>query len=428
MIAAKVMHSLDPASGHFAVAPHEEGLAVFRAAREGLRYETSSDGLRWVAETAVAEERGPLWPICAAEKILNTHLFCTDAGGQVVGVTADRQRLSIQAPFRPVASGERWYEEMPDPSQMAIVRDDRNGVYRAFFCARRKTGRHPERRGCIGVATSPDLRTWNIEPPLFAPNLFPDLFAPHVLGDEGRCFIFYATREEGGVHGLRFAVAPRLEGPYERMEPDLLGCDVRSAVHTVRLGPRRLVFFTRTVSGGDSPTTLSRPGQLDFHANGRPFVRFYEPLLGLLGRTLFQTEATLASGEILARVLPRYGADFRLDATARSHGARAVGVLFRTTMTGHDNVTLWLDYAAGAVILRRGVSGRLLARSPRKLIAGEKYRITVWAEGPFADVYVDDEWVLTGETEGRKAGWFGLAILGGDARFENVAAQAIQNP
>ena len=55
---------------------------------------------------------------------------------------------------------------------MTILRDDAQSVYRAFFSARRKSGRNPERRGCIGSATSSDLRTWSTEPPIFAPNLF----------------------------------------------------------------------------------------------------------------------------------------------------------------------------------------------------------------------------------------------------------------
>ena len=54
--------------------------------------------------------------------------------------------------------------------------------------------------------------------------------------------------------------------------------------------------------------------------------------------------------------------------------------------------------------------------------------MSLWVEGGFADVYLDDEWVLTCATEGRKSGGFGLATLGGEARFDSVTAQAIQSP
>jgi hypothetical protein len=410
-----------------AVAAHEKGLAIFRAAREGLAWEISSDGVRWQAASAESGEKtGPLRPICSAEQSGAGQLLCADPEGRMMTVAAGERRLSLNERFRPQFSAEPWYERLPEPDEMTIVHDAAQSVYRAFFSARRSSGREPERRGCVGSATSPDLRSWSTEPPIFAPNLFSDLAVPRVFADGGRYVLFYATPEQGGVRGLRFAIAPHLEGPYERLEPDLVACDARTAVHAVRLGAKRLVFFGRTEPVRPGGAALSRPGLLEFHADGRPFVRFYDALLGLLGRTLFQTEAALNSGEILVRVLPRYGTDFRLTLKARSLGAKALAVLFRTTMTGHDNVSLWLDFAAGAVLLRRGVNGRLLARAPRALAAEEEHRVSLWVEGRFADAYVDDEWVLSCATEGRTSGGFGLATLGGEARFDAVTAQAIQ--
>jgi len=410
-----------------AVAAHEGGVAIFRSALEGLAWETSADGVRWRAATAESGERtGPLRPICSAERSGEWQLLCADPEGRMIGVLAGDGRLSLNERFRPQFSAEPWYERLPEPVEMTILHDEARSVYRAFFPARRRSGRDPERRGCVGSATSADLRNWSTEPPIFAPNLFSDVAAPRIFSDGGRYVLFYATPEEGGLLGLRFAIAPHLEGPYERLEPDLMACDARTAVHAVRLGEKRLVFFGRAEPVRPGGAAVSRPGLLEFRADGRPVVRFYDALLGLLGRTLFQTKATLNSGEILAQVLPRYGADFRLTLKARSLGAKALGVLFRTTMTGADNVTLWLDFAAGAVVLRRGVKGRLLARARRALAAGEEHRVSVWVEGGFADVYLDDEWVLSCATEGRKSGGFGLATLGGEGRFDAVTAQAIQ--
>ena len=406
------------------VAAHGKGVAIFRAAPKGLRCEVSADGVRWETEDAEGEGAGPLRPVCPAEQFGEAQLLCADGEGRLIGVSAAERRLSFQAPFRPEFSTERWYEEPPAPWEMAILRDPERAVYRAFFSARRKSGRQVERRGCIGSATSADLRAWSTEPPIFAPNLFRDLLSPRVLNDGERHVLFYATPEEGGVLGLRSAIAPHLEGPYERLEPDLIACDARTTVQMAHLGSRRLLLFGRQMPDGSAG--VSRPGLLEFRADGRPFVRFYEPLLGLLGRTLFQTDATLDSGETLVRVFPRFGTDFRLTLKVRSLGARAAGALFRTTLTGHDNVTLWLDFAAGAALLRRGVNGRLLGRVSRKLAAEEEHRVCLWVEGAFADLYLDDEWVLTCATEGRKSGGFGLTTLGGEARFDAVTAQAIQ--
>ncbi len=410
-----------------AIAAHGKGVAIFRAAREGIIWETSADGVRWEAASAPGGDAGPLRPICSAGRAGEGQLLCADAEGRMLGVAAGDRGLLLNERFRPKFSAEPWYDRMPEPAEMTILHDEAQSVYRAFFSAHRKSGRNPERRGCVGSATSPDLRTWSTEPPIFAPNLFSDMVAPSIFSDGGRHVLFYATPEQGGLVGLRFAIAPHLEGPYERLEPDLVARDARTAVHAVRVGERRLVFFGRAEPLRPGGAAVSRPGLLEFHADGRPFVRFYDGLLGLLGRTLFQTQKTLNSGEILAQVLPRYGTDFRLTLKLRSLGAKALGVLFRTTMTGSDNVTLWLDFAAGAVLLRRGVRGRLLARWPCALAAGEEHRVSLWVEGGFADVYLDDEWVLSCATEGRKSGGFGLATLGGEGRFDAVTAQAIQS-
>lgn len=263
------------------VAAHGKGVAIFSAAQKGLRCQVSPDGVRWEAEDAGGEDAGPLRPVCPAEQFGEAQLLCADPEGRLMGVSAAARRLSLQAPFRPEFSTERWYEESPAPWEVAILRDAERAVYRAFFSARRKSGLHPERRGCIGSATSSDLRAWCTEPPIFAPNLFWDLLSPHVFSEGERHVLFYATPEQGGLLGLRFAVAPRLEGPYEQVKPDLIACDARTAVHTARLGSSRLIFFSRQMPDGSAG--VSRPGLLEFRADGRPSVRFYEPLLGLLG-------------------------------------------------------------------------------------------------------------------------------------------------
>lgn len=411
----------------FAVTEQARGIAIFSAAPEGLRCRLSRDGVLWKTEVRSWEDAGRLWPICAGEPQEQADLFCVDDAGRVFPVKAAEGDLFLSPPFQPVASAQRWYESPPQPHDMAIVRDVRGDVYRAFFCARRTLGRHSERRACIGAATSPDLQAWGIEPPIFSPNKYPYMYSPHVFVEQGRAILLYATPEPGNLRGLRSALAPDLEGPYEMLAPDLLSCDARTAVRTVRLRSRRLVFFSRSVPDGEPGERISRPGQLDFHANGAPFVRFYDPLLGLLGHSIFDTEASLESGEILVRMLPRHARDFRLTARVRSLGAKRVGLLFRTTAAGHDNITLWLEFDTGGLTLRRGVIGRHLARTRRRLLEGTNYKIAVWAEGAFADVYVDDEWVLTCQTETRRLGGFGLAVSGGQARFDGMSVQGIHS-
>ncbi len=417
----------NPYLDRVAVTAHERGVAIYRGTQRGLRSEVSADGITWAPGEALSGEGQPLWPVCAGDAACGTDLFCADEAGKMVPVRARGGRISVREAFGPAPAAPQWYEADVNVKETVIVRDVRDSSYRVFFCARRKTGRHPERRGCIGTAVSPDLRHWSAEPPIFAPNLYPHLYSPHVFNDEARTVLFYATAVTGGLRALRFAVAPHLDGPYERPEPDLLACDVRGTIHTVKLGSRQLVFFGRWLPGENIFRGISRPGQLDFHPDGRPFVRAYEGLLKLATKTLFRTDVSLSSSGPLVRMLPRHGRDFRLTARLRRLGARSAGLLLRTTITGADNVTVLLEYEKGAITLRRGVRGRVLSRARRPLSSKAVHHLSIWAEGPFADVYLDDEWVLSGYTETRQSGCFGLAVEGGEARFEDVSAQAIDS-
>ena len=415
-------------SARFAVAPNEEGVGLFHSSLRGLRCAVSNDGLRWRSVAPAGCSTEGLRPLCAGREqgAGGPDLFCTDPEGRVVPIHTRSGRLSADTPFQPLTGPDPWYETLPNLEDLTITWDPHRKVYRAFFCGRRSRGRHADRRGCIGVATSPNLTKWNMEPPVFSPNRYRQMFSPHVLTHEGHTVLFYATPEEGEHRALRFALAPHQEGPYERTEPDVLTCDCRISIHTVPVSGGQLVFFGRSLPYEQRPHSVSRPGRLDFNPGGRPFVRFYDPLLQLIGREIMTTEATLSSGEILVRMFPRNGKDFRLSLRVRSLGAAAAGVLFRTNTTGSDNITLWLDYVEGALILRRGVRGRLLCRVPRDLSFHTDYGVVIWAEGPFANVFVDDEWVLTAHTEARLSGAFGVTVRRGEARFDDISAQIIQ--
>ena len=417
-------HGFIPEEKRFALAEDEEGIAIFRATGHGLIREVSADGVTW---KTTSERYGPipLWPVSSGEGVADTDLFCMNAAGRIVSVGRRSNGASQLEELTPIVSTSNWYEAPPPPDGVTLL-SEKPGRYRAFFCARRNTGRDALRRGCIGTATSRDLSEWSVEPPLFAPNRYAQLFSPHIVDENGQTTLFYATAEEGGLRAIRFAVAPHLEGPFERLEPDLLCCDARTMMSTVRLGSHRLVFFGRAKPGELHLASVSRPGLLAFHTDGRPHIRFYQELLKQLDRPLFETEVSLESGEPLARILQKHGANVRFSARVRSAGANRAGLILRASLTGHDNVVVWLDFKAGAVTMRRGIRGRLLAQAPCRLDCGKDYFVTLWAEGSFADVYVDNVWILSGSLDGRRSGGFGLAVRGGRAGFKEVRAETLQ--
>jgi len=403
-----------------------DAVIALRWRRSGVTAERSTDGVRWepMPLGRAAETLRRMAPLCPSADSSHA-LFCSDPDKAVRKVPLGPEAAPLGEPFHPTAQSAEWYETGEPLPDMTILRDEAAGDYRAFFTARRRAGRHPERRGCIGVARSPNLADWRADPPIFAPNLFPRLFAPHLLRHGGRVILFYATDEEGGIRALRAASAPAIEGPYEPLEPDILACDARRALHSAPLAGRRLAFFARPTPEHPDCEEFSRPATLEFTADGRPWFRYYNALTALAGRTIFQTEAALASGETLVRVIPRYGADVRLTARIANRNARAAGLLLRTSITGHDNLTVWLDFEAGAVALRRGVNGRLLARFRRAFEPECEHQVTVWAEGGYVDVYVDDAWLLAARTETRRSGGFGVVVRGGEARISDWTAQTL---
>ena len=417
-----------PAENRIALAQHEQGISLYRATGNGLRHDVSADGVVWRAESTAVGQTQKLWPLCSGETIEQTDLFCVDPLGRIRPTRSENHRIIAANALPAITNTTAWYEAPPEPHDLVIVKEHLNGPYRALFCARRRVGRHPERRGCIGTATSRDFRTWSMEPPLFAPNRYTKLFSPHVVMDPGRVILFYSTQEHGDVRAIRFALAPAAEGPYEHISPDVLCRDARSTLATILLGAQRLVFFSRSMPGELHLASVSRPGQLDLHPNGRPYVRFYDKLLRLLNAPLFETDAEVSSAETLVRLLQKHGSNVRFSATVRSDGARHAGLLIRANMTGHDNITLWLDFEGGSLSLRRGVDGRLLAQCRHELQPGVDYKVVMWAEGGFVDIYLDDSWVLTGPTESRRSGGFGFAVRGGRALFKTVRAEPIAGP
>ena len=422
---SEAVFGIVPEENRFALASAGEGIALFRATGHGLVSEFSKDAVHWRPAQPKGDDARRLWPLCSGESVDGTDLFCVTDRGDIVAVAHDDVSAAAPAGTVPIPEAGEWYDAPPAPHDVIIVqgRDDRR--YRALFCARRSGGRRPERRACIGLAHSVDLRTWSVEPPVFAPNRYARMFSPHLCGEPGRTVLFYATAEQGGVRALRYALAPDPDGPYERTDPDMLSCDARAMIHTVGLANRRLVFFGRALPRQLHLASVSRPGVLRFLPDGRLAVMFYEGLLSLLGRTLFQTDADLASDEPLARIAPAHAANARFTVRMQSESAPAAGLLMRAAVGGHDNVTLWLDFAEGAVLLRRGLQGRLLGRADRELQQGRDYRVAVWAEGAFMDVFLDDEWILTSHTGTRRAGAFGFVVRGGVARFREATAQTI---
>jgi hypothetical protein len=417
--------SPEPAT-HFAITPHNNGIVLFCESQNGMRGYHSTDGVRWKRMDWAESDGKGLLPLCAdSAPKAGSGLFCLTGDGRIIPTGTTEDHLNLATPFQPIAEAGPWYGAMPEAADTTLFWSKREGCYRAFFCGRRSRGKDKGRLACIGSATSPDMTKWTVEPPLFAPNRFPRMMAPHLIHDTGQTALCYATPEPNDQSALRFAVAPHPEGPYEAPESDIIANDCRCMVQTVPGAQGLLAFFGKRTPTRPQVMSVSRPARVAWRPNGSPSFHFHTPLLQLMGRTIMETEATLESQEVLARIIPRHGSDFRLATRIQSRGADAMALLVRTSLTGSDNIAVWIDFHGDCIEIRRGVRGRIIAKAACALMPFTDYRITLWAEGPFVDLYVNDEWLLSAPTEALLSGGLGLAIKGGEGHFQDLSAQQI---
>lgn len=154
----------------------------------------------------------------------------------------------------------RWYDLQAgwrDPSIVWIPEERR---YWMLGCARTAAGagRHVK-NGCVSLATSPDLDSWQGEPPLWSPDAWmwaecPDLFP---LGRRWALIYLHEGTQ------LRLADSPR--GPWPRPARETLDKGL-AAGRTLFDGRRRLVFgwLYDNGWGGD----MLSPRELSLHADG----------------------------------------------------------------------------------------------------------------------------------------------------------------
>ncbi len=210
----------------------------------------STDLVHW-RELPIAVEPGPpgapdsgdCWTGSVIERNGSFHLFYT---GHNDGKAGFPQQTTCHATSRDLVVWEkdlrnpvivadpRWYER-DDWRDPFVFWNSDEGCYWALITARLKEGPTP-RRGCIAVAKSPDLDSWEAQGPLWTPFLVyapecPDLFR---LGP--RWYLVFSTME------TRFRFAERIEGPWLSPATESVD-DVRFyAAKTLSDGSRRLLL------------------------------------------------------------------------------------------------------------------------------------------------------------------------------------------
>lgn len=340
------------------------------------------------------------------------------------------------------------------------------GEYWMLLAARAKEG-PSGRRGCVALAASRDLETWEVRPPFWSPNLYfthecPDLFR---MGDWR--YLVYSTFSER--HVTHYRMSRRLSGPWLAPADDAFDGRGYYAAKTAGDRERRFLFGwlpTRQKErddgawewGGDLVVHELRP-----RPDGTLAVRLPETVRATFARALpLSYRAILGEWESLGageESLPEAeGADggppleapitYRARATSR-FSALSLGALPRACMV-EASVTLTPGTVSAGLLLRAegalegGYSVRLepargrlvvdrwprpgdqpfMLERPLSISPGRPVRLRVLIDDTCLVLYADDETALSCRMYEPRGSELGLFVTEGEARFTEVALRS----
>jgi len=182
-----------------------------------------------------------------------------------------------------VAADGRWYETLGTSSWSEeawrdpwVFADPGGDGWHMLVTARSSTGDELD-RGVIAHATSPDLESWTVRPPLSAPGTgFRHLEVPQVVTIDGRSVLLFSCDTQAlagdrstGSGGIWALALDSLTGPYD------VGAAVRITDEHLysgraiqnRSGSWVLLAFENSTSDGGFVGALSDPMPLEWHEN-----------------------------------------------------------------------------------------------------------------------------------------------------------------
>lgn len=99
--------------------------------------------------------------------------------------------------------------------------------------------------GCIGVATSDNLTSWQLQPPLLAPGRYDEMEVPQMIVHKGRYYLFFSTWKEQyepvwgkkvGKHtGLHCYVSDSLQKPFTPVNHSGVVLDLDDRLYDIQL-------------------------------------------------------------------------------------------------------------------------------------------------------------------------------------------------
>ena len=308
----------------------------------------------------------------------------------------------------------------------------------------RTLDRPGQRAGCVGLAKSPDLLHWELQPPLWSPRIGPHCDCPQLLKTAGRWWLLHLQRN------TRYRVGTKPTGPYHRAATRNLGTMLMAAGSRPAFDGQRWIAFPFVGRQKDARETgdfeyggpLAIPRQLSFSARGvmteRPADEVLTAIRALpISGNPLPTAATVtghwnisataavcrsrAGGLLLLPALP---ADFYLefDLTLRQRDSD-FHLLLRATTDLLHGYQLALHPSTQQMSLRPlsiWDIDRVLASRSVALPVGKPCKVRVFLAGSILEVFIGDRSSLTARLYQQSSGSAGFEFRDGGGTVRNL--------
>lgn len=352
----------------------------------------------------------------------------------------------------------RWYDPT-DYRDSFVMWNEQEGCYWMTITARRNDTPWP-RRGCVALATSPDLDAWSVHPPLWKPDLAWVTECTDLFHDGDQWTLLYTTGE------TLCRRARTLQGPWLGSPVDTLDGNVFRAAKSLHDGKRRIVFGYASLRNGETDDgrfayggQLGVPRELDFDTDGSARTWPVEEAARAFSEVAYgpaelQTavhgqpgwaddghglNANATSGACHLRLCeqPRnclITCRLRLDDRAAS-----AGLLLRMTsagssgseidLSGFAGYTLMVEPARQRVALRRWHNWSTqmpMMERPLPVEVGRWATMRVFVQDSVIEAFLDNRVALTYRLYNQRAGWLGLLAQNGQAAFADFSVRTLR--
>jgi len=331
---------------------------------------------------------------------------------------------------------ERWYErdDWRDPFVFWNCEEQR---YWMLLTARLRGAAVP-RSGCVALATSPDLRHWEVHPPLWVPHIAFALECCDVFRAVGRHFLIFSNVE------TRYRTFRDWKDvPFYHPPTDALDTPRFYAAKAFHVGDRHLLAGWVSSNKGERDEgawewggAMGMVRELVPEEDGHLWIRVPEEVRSVFKRLVYtsigekaypsavqpvlgewQRKGSLLIGipgsEFALATLPKMPADFRLYVEVSLQAGTKGGFLLRLQPRIDAGYQVVLDEPRQRLLVRRweawGEHPSAIER-PFEIKADSPVRVEAYVMGSILEIFLDDKVALTTRIYDYKHGDLGIFV------------------